>query len=472
MGRYEQRATSNAAIMHWRMHWREQTKENDAVSIAATVGSSRQGDFNTSNSSISGTNSRTDLPVALPPSPKRFSALSEGFELPAVFNLGAEAYVSSTDAAEITYTDKTPMGSALTNPSTPSEVRIGGRRKLKNDVTSPSKDTKFDLPRDPVQPRMAIVRNRIDLKRGRSTLPESLVKDSPNGRTGRSTKRLKSQLPEQGIPHTPRSLLEYVSNSLDADDPMSSLLDSGQRTIDMKKNLSPREHSQSSKRADCSLSPPDLIRQSDGGSSDNMIESPITPFDVIVRANSPRHVDEASIHSDYSSESVESCSIDSDFSSSDTEGNLFKNEVPIPNLLASAKISLVECLMLYATVARNFTSTTRANSQGKESSKEEKPNPGSLGTLDQHGSSSSLKRKVDCMDNRDREEEENEQRDNLNPNMPSDLGARKMLDRLLACPYFKRDAIKGRKSRSCPGPGWKDVHRLKYVTLANPNILN
>lgn len=37
------------------------------------------------------------------------------------------------------------------------------------------------------------------------------------------------------------------------------------------------------------------------------------------------------------------------------------------------------------------------------------------------------------------------------------------LGRRFACPYFKRDPRKYRKHRSCVGPGWTAVHRVKYV---------
>jgi hypothetical protein len=38
-----------------------------------------------------------------------------------------------------------------------------------------------------------------------------------------------------------------------------------------------------------------------------------------------------------------------------------------------------------------------------------------------------------------------------------------------ACPYFKHNPIKYRDWRSCPGPGFKTVHRLKYVPFRNCN---
>ena len=31
-----------------------------------------------------------------------------------------------------------------------------------------------------------------------------------------------------------------------------------------------------------------------------------------------------------------------------------------------------------------------------------------------------------------------------------------------ACPYFKRDPAKFKNARTCCGPGWTEVHRIKY----------
>jgi hypothetical protein len=32
-----------------------------------------------------------------------------------------------------------------------------------------------------------------------------------------------------------------------------------------------------------------------------------------------------------------------------------------------------------------------------------------------------------------------------------------------ACPYFKRDPIRFKNERTCCGPGWDEVHRVKYL---------
>ncbi len=42
------------------------------------------------------------------------------------------------------------------------------------------------------------------------------------------------------------------------------------------------------------------------------------------------------------------------------------------------------------------------------------------------------------------------------------------LGRRFACPYFKRDPRKHREHRSCVGPGWTTVHRVKYLPNMTP----
>lgn len=39
-----------------------------------------------------------------------------------------------------------------------------------------------------------------------------------------------------------------------------------------------------------------------------------------------------------------------------------------------------------------------------------------------------------------------------------------------ACPYFKRNVKKYRKWTSCPGPGWDEVHRVKYAPLPSARV--
>jgi hypothetical protein len=34
----------------------------------------------------------------------------------------------------------------------------------------------------------------------------------------------------------------------------------------------------------------------------------------------------------------------------------------------------------------------------------------------------------------------------------------------LSCPYFQRKPYRYGPIRACSGPGWPDIHRLKYVT--------
>jgi hypothetical protein len=44
-------------------------------------------------------------------------------------------------------------------------------------------------------------------------------------------------------------------------------------------------------------------------------------------------------------------------------------------------------------------------------------------------------------------------------------------NRKYACPYFKYNPTKYREWRVCPGPGWADIHRLKYVSRDYDSIL-
>jgi hypothetical protein len=36
----------------------------------------------------------------------------------------------------------------------------------------------------------------------------------------------------------------------------------------------------------------------------------------------------------------------------------------------------------------------------------------------------------------------------------------------MACPFFKYDPDKYKTERTCPGPGWDDVHRVKFVATS------
>jgi len=43
------------------------------------------------------------------------------------------------------------------------------------------------------------------------------------------------------------------------------------------------------------------------------------------------------------------------------------------------------------------------------------------------------------------------------------IGAARKPGRKLACPYFRRDPQAFSDDKSCSGPGWPNIHRLKYV---------
>ncbi len=43
-------------------------------------------------------------------------------------------------------------------------------------------------------------------------------------------------------------------------------------------------------------------------------------------------------------------------------------------------------------------------------------------------------------------------------------------DPKLGCPFFKRDPLRHSKHRSCTGPGWTTVHRVKYALSASSSV--
>jgi hypothetical protein len=60
--------------------------------------------------------------------------------------------------------------------------------------------------------------------------------------------------------------------------------------------------------------------------------------------------------------------------------------------------------------------------------------------------------------------EDGEQEQNDDPSSKRHRGASpgaEELGKYFACPYFKRDRRKYQRFRSCPGPGWSTVHRMK-----------
>ncbi|OCL14041.1 hypothetical protein AOQ84DRAFT_66745 [Glonium stellatum] len=66
--------------------------------------------------------------------------------------------------------------------------------------------------------------------------------------------------------------------------------------------------------------------------------------------------------------------------------------------------------------------------------------------------------KLPAGDGDNENESRNTPKHNYNgPNVELDAAKR------FACPYFKRSPRKYQKVRSCPGPGWITVHRLKLV---------
>lgn len=71
---------------------------------------------------------------------------------------------------------------------------------------------------------------------------------------------------------------------------------------------------------------------------------------------------------------------------------------------------------------------------------------------------------------RDEEDDSDEERQHKKPKLKdSDTETQR-----LACPYFKRNPTLYRHWRSCPGPGWGTVHRVKYdpfFMLSRPKVM-
>lgn len=60
-------------------------------------------------------------------------------------------------------------------------------------------------------------------------------------------------------------------------------------------------------------------------------------------------------------------------------------------------------------------------------------------------------------DETDEDDEEGQKQDRQSGKKPSQDREK------YACPYFKYNPTKYRDWRVCPGPGWADIHRVKYV---------
>jgi hypothetical protein len=81
------------------------------------------------------------------------------------------------------------------------------------------------------------------------------------------------------------------------------------------------------------------------------------------------------------------------------------------------------------------------------------------------GASRVSKRSESSADSRSNQKRENDEDESggLEP-LHRSRGKRKLDTELFACPYYKYMPLQFYSSRACSGPGWKTVHRLKYLS--------
>ncbi|PSN65855.1 hypothetical protein BS50DRAFT_621649 [Corynespora cassiicola Philippines] len=153
------------------------------------------------------------------------------------------------------------------------------------------------------------------------------------------------------------------------------------------------------------------------------------------------------------------CSLSDPSTTSEPSSNPSDNSSVIPGDTTSVKRRIVDKIMIRfyeifestsISSYRSHASGTPSSSTGSNSSRTHQSHSGALG-----------KRKPkDCEGDKDDQNKE----DRPNKRHKKDEELDKMLSenkRKLACPYFKYNRRKYRDRRSCPGPGWDSIHRLK-----------
>jgi hypothetical protein len=103
--------------------------------------------------------------------------------------------------------------------------------------------------------------------------------------------------------------------------------------------------------------------------------------------------------------------------------------------------------------------SSRPNDQAQETSNKARSNP-RRNTKAKIGSTPFRNDDGHCS-NDEESEDDNEEKRNKRNDVPRKKGYRSTRKRRFACPYFKRNPASDRNSRSCLGPGFIDVHRLK-----------
>jgi len=153
--------------------------------------------------------------------------------------------------------------------------------------------------------------------------------------------------------------------------------------------------------------------------------------------------------------SATSMSCDYDTTASEDEGRLGSR--------AERKRILLERLMHYFhSIIATCPPQTRAHAGSTQSCPRQAGDPVSSGNAGQpagHGGSAG--RHQDCRKRPPDDEDGDDEGDGSERKRPRRLEEAEEPPLRLACPYFKKNPRRYRLSRSCPGPGWSTVHRVK-----------
>jgi hypothetical protein len=151
--------------------------------------------------------------------------------------------------------------------------------------------------------------------------------------------------------------------------------------------------------------------------------------------------------------------------STDSSNTTNESRTPTPSSLSARKSALVEDLMeyfstLFPTCCRSTPGIKGAS--GLASSQEHTNE-----TEQSNSQSGSPSQSAPRGTNRNREDKQSDDTADENGDgeplrkRSKKANANNINMPKLACPYFKRDPRKYQISRSCPGPGWETMHRLK-----------
>jgi hypothetical protein len=109
------------------------------------------------------------------------------------------------------------------------------------------------------------------------------------------------------------------------------------------------------------------------------------------------------------------------------------------------------------------------NSGGASDTPDESQGSGSKAKTSNSTRPSYQKRRLTEVDD-DETDEDDEERHEENRQSGEKLGQDRE-NRKYACPYFRYNPTKYRGWRICPGPGWADIHRVKYVSRDHNSTL-